>query len=59
VFTASFQAWILSENFEILKHKIDHDIITLLIFYPTIHYSVFVYEHFPLKNTIFKQDKLV
>jgi len=32
VFTASFQAWILSENFEILKYKIYQEIITLISF---------------------------
>jgi len=53
-FTASFQACILSEKFEILKYKIDHEIITQINFYYTIHYAVSIYEHFPLKNSIFQ-----
>jgi len=59
VFTASFQAGILSEKFEILKYKIDHEIITLISFYNTINYAVSIYEYFPLKNSIFKHIKLV
>jgi len=44
---------------KILKHKIDHEIITLISFYYTIHYAVPIFEHFLLKNTIFKREKLV
>jgi hypothetical protein len=51
VFTASFQAWIRCENFEILKYKINHEI----SFYDTNHHAVSIYEHFPLKNTIYFQ----
>jgi len=56
VFTASFQA---CEKIEILKYKIDHEIIILISFYYTIHYAVPIYEHFPLKKTIFKHKRLV
>jgi hypothetical protein len=49
---------VFSEKFEILKYKIDREIITLISFYSIIHYAVSIYEHFPLKNTIFKHKKL-
>jgi len=33
--------------------------ITLISFYYKIHNAVAIYEHFTLKNTIFKHEKLV
>ncbi len=50
----------LNSKLEILKHKIDQEIITSSIsFYYAIHSTVPIYEHFPYKNTIFKPEKLV
>ncbi len=50
VFTANFLAWILSEKLEILEHKIDHEIITFIIFYHKIYYFVLLAVDFLKRN---------